>query len=255
MADPSRLLKGGASEFESRILSAGRRDAPSRHSRERILAGLGVGASLSTGAALTAKAATLGWYQRFGRLALGSVGIGAVGGAAVWAGVNLFAPAPAVDPGQVALNSPAPTAHVSAPVNPVAETEPAARPGAVEDASLNDAAKPATRSGLRSHVAGVAPESSGLSEELSVLESARRALVGGDARRTLRLLDEYSHKFAKPRLNSEASVLRIEALVQSGNRARALELGREFLSRHAGSPYERRVRSLIGDNKAPTAAP
>jgi len=254
MADPSRLLDGGASEFESRILIAGRRDAPSRHGRQRILAGLGVGASVSTGAALTAKAATLAWYQRFGRLALGSVGLGTVGGVAVWAGVKLLAPAAPVAPTHVAIPVQAPVAQMVAPANNTVEAEPATA-AAIDEATPSDAAKPAARSGLRSRATSGASESNALSEELSVLENARRALVGGDARRTLRLLDEYSHKFAKPRLNSEASVLRIEALVQSGNRARALELGREFLTRHAGSPYERRVRSLIGDNKAPTAAP
>jgi hypothetical protein len=88
-----------------------------------------------------------------------------------------------------------------------------------------------------------------LAQELRALEAARRALVQGDPRRSLALLDEYAGKFSKPRLTAEATVLRIEALSASGETTRAHKLGKDFLARHANGPYERRVRSLIGEAK------
>jgi hypothetical protein len=89
-----------------------------------------------------------------------------------------------------------------------------------------------------------------LDEELRSLEAARASLASGNPRRTLSLLDEYSRTFRAPRLTSEATVLRIEALAASGERARAEQLGKEFLRFHANGPFGRRVRSLIGDTNS-----
>jgi hypothetical protein len=89
-----------------------------------------------------------------------------------------------------------------------------------------------------------------LADELAMLETARRALVRGEPRRTLSVLDEHAQSFRRPRLLTEAAVLRIEALVASGDRARASRLGKDFLARHGNGPYERRVRSLIGDQRS-----
>jgi outer membrane protein assembly factor BamD (BamD/ComL family) len=97
----------------------------------------------------------------------------------------------------------------------------------------------------RGAAAGSAKDASSLPEELSALESARRALVAGDPKRALQLLEDYARRFSKPRLGTEAAVLRIEALMANGDRARANQLGTEFLAKHTNGPYERRVRSLI----------
>jgi hypothetical protein len=64
------------------------------------------------------------------------------------------------------------------------------------------------------------------------------------------VLDEHARSYRRPRLSTEASVLRIEALVASGDRSRATRLGKDFLAKHANGPYERRVRSLIGDQRS-----
>jgi hypothetical protein len=97
---------------------------------------------------------------------------------------------------------------------------------------------------------GAPAAATSLSDELALLETARQALVRGEPRRTLSVLDEHARSFRRPRLTTEASVLRIEALVASGDRPRASRLGKDFLAKHANGPYERRVRSLIGDQRS-----
>lgn len=250
MSDPRRLLEGEADEFEARLLSAGRYDAPSGASRRRIMAGLGFGGALTIAtAASTAQAGSSGVLASLGRAALRHWGwTAAVGGAAVWASVELSKtePLPPQPPAALGraqpLTTPPPVAFTGSgsanPVEPAAtEAEPAPQPPA------NAAPKRAP--------AAASKDASSLPEELSALESARRALVGGDAKRALQQLDEYSRRFSKPRLGTEAAVLRIEALMANGERARANQLGRDFLAKHTNGPYERRVRSLIVGAKEP----
>lgn len=238
-----RLLEHGANEFEARILASGLRDGPTAMNRRRIIAGLGI--ALPTTLAASVAAGPLGWIERARQLAWSKWGLGgALSAISVYTGVQLVEPAPP------APTPPAPIARavgVPEPREPAAETESVASAEPIPEVSAPAApakAEPAVPArGARSAVA----DGRSLGEESAMLESARRALVGGDARRALRVLDEHSRTFRKPRLPTEARVLRIEALLASGDRARAVELGKRFLARQANGPYERRVRSLIGD--------
>jgi hypothetical protein len=254
MSDPRRLLDGEADELEVRLLSAGRYDGPSGASRRRIMAGLGFGGALTIAtAASTAQAGSSGVLASLGRAALRHWALSAaVGGVAVWASVELSRNEPLPPRPPAALGN----QQTAKPVEPAApaaftgwspasqversmpETEPAPRPPA----------NTATRRGLP---AAAGKDASSLPEELSALESARRALVAGDAKRALQQLDEYARRFSKPRLGTEAAVLRIEALIANGERARANQLGRDFLAKHTNGPYERRVRSLMVGAKEP----
>jgi outer membrane protein assembly factor BamD (BamD/ComL family) len=84
--------------------------------------------------------------------------------------------------------------------------------------------------------------------ELSTLEQARAALSAGDPARALSILDDYAARFPHASMASEATVLRIEALVRAGDASAARRVADAFLSANPGSPYGNRVRSLVGTN-------
>jgi hypothetical protein len=255
MTDPPRLLEHEADELEREMLLAGLGDAPSSARRRAISAGLGVGMASTLTVASTAKAGvtsgakatasqSVSWLSQLVR-APWTLG-GAVGVAAIATGVSLW-PAAHSPPSPV---RPALTASLSkpaaqqAPALPFDEpTQNASRPAQPQPPSV-------TVSRVPTPPVGAPAAATSLSDELALLETARQALVRGEPRRTLSVLDEHARSFRRPRLTTEASVLRIEALVASGDRPRASRLGKDFLAKHANGPYERRVRSLIGDQRS-----
>jgi hypothetical protein len=244
-----RLLDSGADDFELRILSAGRHDRPTAASRRRILTGLGVGGAL--GATLLASTMNAGgWFGNLSRaLLLRSAMAATVGAAAVIGYVQITPSTPA--PQQPPAVAAAPRAQV-APKAPVA-APPVEVPEQPAPEVASPAPAPASNNVQRSSRSVEAAHKPGLSDELGSLDRARQALVAGDAGRSLRLLDDYHRRFPKPKLGTEAAVLRIEALAASGQRARASELGAKFLTRHGKGPYGARVRSLIGESKSKAA--
>ncbi|MFZ5892015.1 MAG: hypothetical protein ACOY0T_13245 [Myxococcota bacterium] len=241
MNDPERLVQRGASPFEERLLRAGRGDAVSDNSRRAIVSGLGLGGALSAGAAVAAaQKAGKGWL---GVSALRWVGGGAISAAAVWASVAAWNhPEQASVPAPPSVSVAAPPA-MPAPSNaePVASDEPAL------DSTPVDSQQRQLPARARSRTIGEKSNDS-LADELAAVEQARRALIRKDAAQSLRLLDDYTRRFSPRRLDAEATVLRIEALAQSGDRAGAQRLGQSFLAKNPQGPYARRVRSLIGAN-------
>jgi TolA-binding protein len=177
-------------------------------------------------------------------------GVGVVSSLAVWAGVSLWsrsAPTSALPANarQTALNlAPPPAiATIERPEPAPAESEPAA----------SDAAEKPSAARARPTRAPAAATGDSLADELEALEPARRALSQGDSASALKLLDDYARRFPRRRLDAEASVLRLEALVAHGDKRAAQRLGQEFLAKHPQGPYARRVRSLIGENAAAKA--
>jgi hypothetical protein len=223
--DPQRLL-GSSSPFETRLLGAAERDAMPFRSRRRILSGLGLAGLFSTSAIASAvKASGLAGGLKLGA---GASAL-AVGAAMVVAGTSLL---PTPEPPPAPLTRSAPVAAVEEKT-----ASPAIAPALAEPVEVPAVPKAAPRA--------VAPVDS-LSAELAALEDARRALRGGDPASSIRKLDAYSRRFPRPKLRTEATVLRIEALAQGGEREAAAKLAETFLSRYADSPYSRRVRSLAG---------
>jgi hypothetical protein len=238
MNDPRRLLDEGSTGFESRLLRAGRTDGPAPHNRKRIAAALGVGSVFAASTVATGASAT-------GKTWLGLATAGAVrlaagvtaGALAIYGGVRALGPeaeAPSKKP-VVTLSRPAP---VPQPGEHAAPSPPA--PAETADPALRRPA-PATP-----------PDT--LSEELAVLDQARRALAKRDHAGALARLDEYARRFPRRHLSSEATVLRIETLVKSGDAAQATRLGKDFLARQPNGPYAKRVSSLVADARA-TPAP
>jgi len=85
-----------------------------------------------------------------------------------------------------------------------------------------------------------------LSPELVCLDLARRAIAAREPARALDILDDYDTRFPEGALRSEATMLRIEALIAAGRRPDAARLGAAVLASAPDSPYAARVRSLIG---------
>jgi hypothetical protein len=231
MSDPRRLLDEGASDFEARLLRAGRVDAPSAHNRRRIMVGLGLGGLLSTTAVTTGAHASIKGF-------LTAAGGGTLGALAIWAGVEAWGPdeAPASPPAVVvAAKAPAP-GRAREVVPPPAVVAPLVEEPAIAPQPI-----------VAERVAKPAPAETDLSGELGMLEEARRALSAKNYGLALTTLDAYTQKFSRRKMGSEATVLRIETLVAKGDDAAARELGRSFLRAQPRSPYAKRVRSLIGE--------
>jgi hypothetical protein len=259
MNDPRRLLDESESAFEVKLLAAGKRDALPAARRKNMAAALGIGVGLPGTIGAHVHSAHRGWLVRAGELARSGWGIGgAIGGvsaAVVW---SVLSAGPADSPSKSSVAAAARTSTAAERGAPAASPPPIESPNLTPPSATetNGASAVSTRASattrLAAPVTGLEPSS--LSEELAALDAARRQLSGGDAQRALRSLDDYARRFQRPRLTTEATVLRIEALVASGNRASAQRLGRAFLARQSNSPYERRVRSLLGDLKEPRPA-
>lgn len=253
MRDPRRLLENGTDDFEAKLLRAGRSDSMSITSRRKVMAGLGIAGFVPTSTlAATAKGAK-GGYLLAG---LGStakwVGGGLAGSVALWGGVQALSGPPAEAPQRLSsqVTAFAPPEHDPPPMNADDRDHEAPEPPqAAEDRTPGPplsprparAAKPTPKESP-----GATPKTS-LSEELDQIERARRAVQAGDHGRALSLLAEHRRMFSRPALNTEATVLRIEALVGRGDTATARNIGQQFLAKHANGPYAKRVKSLIGD--------
>jgi hypothetical protein len=85
-------------------------------------------------------------------------------------------------------------------------------------------------------------------EESRLVGAAREALRAGDARAALALLAQARERFPAGVLGQERAALGVEASLQSGARAEALESGRRFLAAFPNSPHAARVRALIATN-------
>jgi hypothetical protein len=231
MSDPTRLLDLGADEFEASLLRAGRSDAIPPHSRRQILAGIGIGGLLTASTVASGvRAAAKGWFAK--------ATLGAATALTIWAGVRATYPSPDAAPVAVAPPTAArlPTAQpMAAPAEePVVASEPAAtEPSKAPAVNFPRSVLPSNEASLR--------------QELGALEQARRAFLAHDYTQSLRLLDEYTRKFPKRQLGSEATVLRIEVLAARGERVTAARIGHDFLQSHPNGPYAQRVRSVIGD--------
>jgi TolA-binding protein len=198
------------------------------------LVGLGLGGLLSTTTVASgAKASIKGW--------LTAAGGGTLGVLAIWTGVEVWSgsdEAPSRTPAAaVAANAPAPAAAREA-APPPDEAAPLEEPPPVADPEPVATERPARPAPA---------EAASLTDELLLLEEARRALSAHDYGLALKVLDAYSQRFPRRRMGSEATVLRIETLAAKGDAAAARALGRTFLRAQPRSPYAKRVRSLLGE--------
>jgi hypothetical protein len=236
-----KLVSDAPTPLEKLLLDASRAEAPSEAHKARLRAVLGIGVPLSgplaapapsapppAAAAAPAAARSALW----GKLALGVGALALVG--AYWFTRGAAAPAPvAAKPAAVVempkrLTAPVVVAPVEAtpevsPLPPVETAAPVVAHAARADAS----------------VAGA-----DLSEQIRLIEAARTGVASHDAKAALAALDSYAQKYPRGSFGQEAMVLRIRALDQAGDSARATALAKSFVTRFPNSPHVARLKPI-----------
>ncbi len=256
MSDPERIIRGPKGALETALLRSVRRDAPPAQARARTLATLGISATAGTvvtatakvaGAVATAKSATTTSIA----LAAKWIVVG-VGAAALTVGVAREMPQLVGTRSPVLVGS-GPATQAASPVEvrkilvPSAPEEPAERsesaPQIAPAVRMRD--KDTLRHSNDLSVVEQTRSPSKLADEVSVLDQARTAAIAQNPARTLRLLDNYQRQFPNGALGPEAQVMRIEALVQSGQSATALPIARQLLKAAPAGPHAERIRALL----------
>jgi hypothetical protein len=241
-----RLLERGATDLERSLLSAGEAEEPLGDSARRVAAALGLGASV----ALQAHAARAGLASQTSAAALRWAAVALVGAGGLLLVGHALRRGHAVEPPS--------DVPVAAP-QPAQSATQAAVESVPEPPSIPSAEAVLPKASVRSHPMppspappAVAPSASSgsLGDEIALLDAARRALRGGDARLALGELDRHQAEFPRGLLGQEATLLRIEALARSGSRPAAEALARQFLARQPNSPHAKRIESLLGQASA-----
>jgi len=228
--------------LESLLVSAARSQRAPRAARARIRAAVGLAAGASTLAVASAAAAASGKQAAGVLTAIGITKYVAIGVACgvLTLGVTRLATVPA------STEAPVSTAPVASSARP--REAPVPTPTALPSASAQEPTP--EPSALRAY-ASAAPMSSSpqvptLAGELAVLDQARGALRGGDSATAILVLDGYALDYPRGQMSAEAMMLRIQALVQSGNRPAAESLARSFERANPKSPLVERVRAIVG---------
>ncbi len=282
MSDPPRLADSNDA-FTRELMWSVSEDEPPRGALGRAAIAIGVGSAVA-GAAANASAATTAvaavkvgaaasTAAKVGTAASGIgaagsvgipmlmvakfVGIGAIAGLVTVGGMQVVqraaesshrmqtaASATAAPSGGGMQSTPAvatalPRASASADEEPGAGTSavPVAAPSQMQRGEDTDESEPG--------VADAAGGGPSLTAEVAALDRAREALAAGRGAEVLRELDSYERGVRTGVLDPEATVLRIDALQQVGNRAAAAELARKFVATHPSSAHAPRLRAMI----------
>jgi hypothetical protein len=266
----SERFKDGASGDLARLLfESTEGDAPPPGAHGRALAALGVGSAMAASTVAGAAAAPKGGTLVTGAAIAKWVAIGAgtafltVGTGAVVVQRALAPDAPATvmvtrgasDP-ERPYEAPRSNAMTPPPIAPGQASFPAAPAGAavprearMEPIPLESLPRVTRTPGKKAD----APANSDLALEVESLDRVRTALASSDASSALRELDAFSGRFPSAALAPEATVLRVQALLESGHREAAERLARRFIAASPGSPHAARVRLLIEGSARPKA--
>jgi hypothetical protein len=236
-------------EFERRLMDAASAERPSPELSARMAGALGIpmgpGAPPLPAAKLTS-----------GLLPAGVIAAALGGALGLWALLRPTAepsPQPAVHPAQAALKpAPREVEPAAAPHSPhigVLEAPPAPVPEPADKAA-RPAPSPVANASKGSGESTPSVERSDLREEIRAIDAVRSALSGHDPALALSLLRAYSSKFKNGTFGQEATVLRVEALEQSGQHQKAQALSRDFQSKHPTSPLSERLSRQSSANKS-----
>jgi hypothetical protein len=243
MSELRRWTEEGASPAESSLLEASRAERAPDEARARALRVLGVaGVVTATSATATTATASVAGLATWTKL----VGLAVIVGGATVGGVYAARERQAA-PAAASRAVLAPSAVSSAPprdMAPADDSAAAAPPAPPADTQAPRAARPSSGA-VRS--ARPTPSDERLSEEVAALERAHQALAAHQADAAIRELDRYAASFPHGALASEAVVLRVQALVERGDRAAAKKLADAYSSGHPESPFARRLQVLVGE--------
>jgi hypothetical protein len=256
MTDPAKLMLSARTGFTRTLLQSAQGDHSAPGAAQRALLALSAGASVaavsaaakasSVSAAMPANASAGIAGKWAGVLSLKWLALGLLAGSATLLAVDTWSrPQRAVSALNQAATA-APTRNAS-PSNAVALPLSPPLPSASSDllAPSPELVRRAAIAPPLNPSAGhaqAAPEVT--SDALAELQAVRAALAAHDPQRALTLLDTFERRQQSGTLVEEASVLRIEALVDAG-RPEASTLGTEFLRLYPHSAYAPRVRAKL----------
>ena len=83
-----------------------------------------------------------------------------------------------------------------------------------------------------------------LGEQIRLIEAARAGVAAHDAKTATAALNTYAAKFPRGSFGQEAMVLRIRAIDQAGDSARATALAKSFVTRFPNSPHVARLKPI-----------
>jgi hypothetical protein len=245
--EPVRLIAGGGTARERRLLEAAADDVMPLGTPERLEQALSAWAALPAGqGSEPARAALGGRLSRWGLVG----GLCGLGGVAVVIGMlgrgpDGVAPELSAPTGPVAV---APVAVTPAEVAPAAVAQPT--PPAL--ASLGGVApvleaKPSsrTRGAARHQLRPGQPHRGNLLEEARRLDAVRSALGVHDGPAARRELAEYRARFPRGELALEADVLEADVLLFAGDPERARALANAVLARPDAARYRQRLEQLL----------
>jgi len=185
---------------------------------------------------------------------LGWISLGALGGGLVTAAFVAMLGWRGGHTERAVAAAPSLTSPIVVPAASVAGTAPDASPvserapqsEASPDRSTPRRAAPAhdKRAILARQRAAGATMSSSLAAEIALLDAARRARDAGEFDQALALLDRYHREHPHGELRRESEVLKVETLVERGDRDEATRLGQQFLDAFPDDPHVAHVRTL-----------
>ena len=270
MTNPPRLLDDELDDFERALLSSAQSDRSSARARMRALAVFGaLGAKLATANAAASVAGAGAGASAAAHGGLPSMSAGVLAkwlGAGIVAGTLSAGTAAAVHH-SLTTERAGPATRTNVPFAP--KTAPAARTPVAAEPETGGAVVPAPRAQERAsskefteNVTGTpfqfdappltssgafpveTPESR-LREEVAVLDRARQALGRRQAAEALREIKEYERRFPAGALAREATLLAVEARLESGDVAGAKSLAARAFAADPNSPHARRLRALL----------
>lgn len=236
----------GATELEQRLLRAAMNEQPTRELSERMARNIGVAlpplgpgaqASLSpksttaVAKAVVSSSSLLPWIS-------GVLVAALVGGSFLALRSNT---APARAPVLRAPTSAAPKAapELAPATLSAAPTPPTDAPVPAEE---DHATKPLGVASPR----GRAATANELPKQVALVDSARAALVSGDAGRALSSVREYQATYPSGTFRPEVAAIKIEALLKLGRKAEARASAERFAATYGPGPLAERVARLAG---------
>jgi hypothetical protein len=226
MKDPNRLLRGDASPLERLLLDASARERPPMELVARTRSALGLP---PTPPPLTVRDALSSWGPK--------VLLALAGAALVGTLVRHHQPAPVVSVGSAPAAAPAPV---------VTETPKQAGSPAAEAPTLSVDALPLAPPEHAAPSSPTTTSADSLREEIAQIDKVRAAMRQGAPARALSELDTYRARFPRGVLQQESVVLRVQALMTSGQTAQAQSLGQSFLAHHPNSPHAEKIARILG---------
>jgi len=228
---------------ELSVLRSAERDEPSPGSLDRTLTALGAGTAFADGLGGASAASKLKVIANFGRgwLKLPLLGtvlvVGGIAGIAIstHGRARVATPPPTTQTRPAGAVLAAPSAPAVSPALTGDEPTPPASATALVPRSAQAPVKDARGS-----------DKDSLAAEIRLIDEARHRLHQGDPRGALATLAGYEQLVKRGgSMRAEATVVRVESLQASGDKAQAAKIGQRFVAENPNSPYVGYLQRLL----------